>query len=168
MIHFRNDYSAGAHPAVLDALCRTNLELTAGYGEDHYTAEAVDLIRTICDCPAADVHFIVGGTQTNKTALGAFLRSYEAIIAADTGHICVHETGAIEQNGHKIIACPSPDGKLTARTAEPLRHCDALCLDNRPHLLPGIPSALKRRLLSVTNTAEEIDRLFPDIVPVLL
>ena len=61
-----------------------------------------------------------------------------------------------------------PDGKLTARTAEPLRHCDALCLDNRPHLLPGIPSALKRRLLSVTNTAEEIDRLFPDLVPVLL
>ncbi len=61
-----------------------------------------------------------------------------------------------------------PDGKLTVRTAEPLRHCDALCLDNRPYLLPGIPSSLKRRLLSVTNTAEEIDRLFPDIVPVLL
>ena len=113
MIHFRNDYSAGAHPAVMDALCKTNLELTAGYGEDPYCAKAADRVRAVCACPQADVHFLVGGTQTNKTALGAFLRTYEAVIAADTGHICVHETGAIEQNGHKIIACPSPDGKLT-------------------------------------------------------
>jgi len=113
MIHFRNDYSAGAHPAVMDALCKTNLELTAGYGEDPYCAKAADRVRAVCACPQADVHFLVGGTQTNKTTLGAFLRTYEAVIAADTGHICVHETGAIEQNGHKIIACPSPDGKLT-------------------------------------------------------
>lgn len=113
MIHFRNDYSAGAHPAVLDALVKTNLELTAGYGCDPYCKSAADMIRELCDAPYADVHFLVGGTQTNKTVIGAALRPYEAVIAAHTGHICVHETGAIENNGHKVIHCPSPDGKVT-------------------------------------------------------
>ena len=113
MIHFRNDYSAGAHPTVLDALIRTNLELTAGYGCDPYCEAAAEKIRTLCACPEAAVHFLVGGTQTNKTALAAFLRPYEAVIAAETGHICVHETGAIEHNGHKVIHCPSDDGKVT-------------------------------------------------------
>lgn len=113
MIHFRNDYSAGAHPAVMDALIRTNMELTAGYGCDPYCEAAADKIRALCVCPEAAVHFLVGGTQTNKTALAAFLRPYEAVIAAESGHICVHETGAIENNGHKVIHCPSPDGKVT-------------------------------------------------------
>ncbi len=113
MIHFRNDYSAGAHPAVLEALTRTNLELTAGYGCDPYCAAAADTIRNLCDAPDADVHFLVGGTQVNKITIGAALRPYEAVIAAHTGHICVHETGAIENNGHKVIHCPSPDGKVT-------------------------------------------------------
>lgn len=113
MIHFRNDYSAGAHPAVLEALVRTNGELTPGYGGDPYCRAAADTIRTLCAAPKADVHFLVGGTQVNKTALGAFLRPYEAVIAADTAHICVHETGAIEQNGHKVIHCLSQDGKVT-------------------------------------------------------
>lgn len=113
MIHFRNDYSAGAHPAVLAALTETNLELTAGYGCDSYCETAANTIRELCNAPHADVHFLVGGTQTNKTVIAAALRPYEAAIAAHTGHICVHETGAIENNGHKIIHCPSPDGKLT-------------------------------------------------------
>ena len=107
MIHFRNDYSAGAHPAVLDALIRTNLELTAGYGCDPYCETAAEKIRTLCACPEAAVHFLVGGTQTNKTALAAFLRPYEAVIAAETGHICVHETGAIEATGHKVCTAYS-------------------------------------------------------------
>lgn len=114
MIHFRNDYSAGAHPAVLAALQETNLDCTPGYGLDPWCEKAAETIRTLCDAPQAAVHFLVGGTQVNKTALGAFLRSYEAVIAVDTAHICVHETGAIEQNGHKIIPCPHQDGKLTA------------------------------------------------------
>lgn len=113
MIHFRNDYSAGAHPAVLDALVKTNLELTAGYGCDPYCESAANTIRDLCSAPHAEVHFLVGGTQTNKTVIGAVLRPYEAVIAAHTGHICVHETGAIENNGHKVIHCPSPDGKVT-------------------------------------------------------
>lgn len=113
MIHFRNDYSAGAHPAVLDALTKTNWELTAGYGCDPYCEAAAQTIHTLCDAPYADIHFLVGGTQVNKTVIAAALRPYEAVIAAHTGHICIHETGAVENNGHKIIHCPSPDGKVT-------------------------------------------------------
>lgn len=114
MLHFRNDYGNGAHPKVMEALCKTNLELTAGYGLDPYCQQAADRIRTLCERPDADVHFIVGGTQANKTALGAFLRPWEAVIAADSGHIQVHESGAIEHNGHRIITLPTPDGKLSA------------------------------------------------------
>ena len=112
MLYFRNDYGNGAHPAVLEALCRTNLELTPGYGTDAYCQRAADTIRALCRCPDAAVHFLVGGTQVNKTAIGAFLRPYEAAVAAGTGHICVHESGAVEQDGHKVIHIPSPDGKL--------------------------------------------------------
>lgn len=113
MLYFRNDYGAGAHPAVLDALVKTNLELTAGYGTDPYCRRAAETVRSLCRCPDAAVHFLMGGTQVNKTAIGAFLRPWEAAIAAASGHICVHEAGAIEQNGHKILTVPSPDGKLT-------------------------------------------------------
>ncbi|MBR2894217.1 MAG: threonine aldolase, partial [Oscillospiraceae bacterium] len=113
MIHFRNDYSAGAHPVVLDALVKTNLELTAGYCCDPYCESAAQMIRDLCNAPDADVHFLVGGTQVNKTTIGAVLRPFEAVIAAHTGHICVHESAAIENNGHKVIHCPSDDGKVT-------------------------------------------------------
>lgn len=113
MLYFRNDYGAGAHPAVLEALCRTNMELTAGYGTDVYCLRAAEAIRGLCGLPEAAVHFLVGGTQVNKTAAGAFLRPYEAVIAASSGHICVHEAGAVEQDGHKVVHLPAPDGKLT-------------------------------------------------------
>lgn len=112
MLFFRNDYGNGAHPAVMDALCKTNLELTEGYGVDAYCKQAIDRIRALCECPNADVHFLPGGTQVNKTAIGAFLRSWEAVIAADTGHIQVHEAGAIEHNGHRLFTAATPDGKL--------------------------------------------------------
>ncbi len=114
MLHFRNDYGNGAHPKVMEALCKTNLELTVGYGLDPYCLRAEEVIRRICCCPQAQVHFIVGGTQANKTALGAFLRPWEAVIAADSGHIQVHEAGAIEHNGHRICQLPAVDGKITA------------------------------------------------------
>lgn len=113
MLYFRNDYGAGAHPAVLEALCRTNLELTTGYGTDGYSARAAETIQTLCGCPEAAVHLLVGGTQVNKTAIAAFLRPYEAVLAAGTGHICVHESGSVEQDGHQVLRLPSPDGKLT-------------------------------------------------------
>lgn len=118
MIHFRNDYSAGAHPAVLEALTRANDVRCPGYGCDPYCEAAAAAIRTLCAAPEAAVHFLVGGTQVNKTALGAFLRPYEAVIAAESGHICVHETGSIEHNGHKVIACPANHGKLTPAALE--------------------------------------------------
>lgn len=113
MLYFRNDYGAGAHPAVLEALCKTNMELTAGYGTDPYCQSAAETIRSLCRCPDAAVHFLMGGTQVNKTAIGAFLRPFEAALAAGSGHICVHEAGAVEQDGHKILTIPTVDGKLT-------------------------------------------------------
>ena len=114
MLHFRNDYGNGAHPKVMEALCRTNLELTPGYGVDDYCIRAAERIGKLCACPQAQVHFLVGGTQANKTALGAFLRPWEGVISADSGHIQVHETGAIEHNGHRIFQLPASEGKLTA------------------------------------------------------
>lgn len=112
MLFFRNDYGNGAHPAVMEALCKTNLELTPGYGTDIYCQNAIARIRQLCKNPQADVHFIVGGTQVNKVTIDAFLRPWEAVISADSGHIQVHEAGAIEHNGHRIFTAPSPDGKL--------------------------------------------------------
>ena len=114
MYSFRNDYSEGAHPAVLKALQKSNAVQTPGYGTDRYCEEARTLIRTLCDAPEADVHFFVGGTQVNLTCCSAFLRPFEAVIAPSTGHPLVHETGAFEATGHMVISVPTPDGKLTA------------------------------------------------------
>ena len=92
----------------------TNLEQTVGYGEDAYCEEAREAIRRVCEAPNADVHFLVGGTQTNFTVISLALRSYQGVICADTGHINVHETGAVEATGHKVLALPGTDGKITA------------------------------------------------------
>ena len=113
MIRFTNDYSQGCHPSILEALQATNLEGNFGYSMDPHTEHARQLIRQAIGRPDADVHLLVGGTQANATAISAFLRPHEAVIAAESGHICTHETGAVEATGHKCIACPSPDGKLT-------------------------------------------------------
>ena len=113
MISFRNDYSEGAHPKVLQALIETNSENTCGYGCDAYCAKAADMIRARFACPGADVHFMVGGTITNLTVICAALRPWEAVLCAKTGHINVHETGAIEATGHKVYSVPAPEGKLT-------------------------------------------------------
>ena len=126
MYSFRNDYSEGAHPKVLKALTETNFEQTRGYGLDPRCQKARELIRSLCAAPGADVHFLVGGTQTNLLVIEAMLKPYEAVIAAHTGHINVHETGAIEGTGHKVIAVPSPDGKVTPAMIEsvPELHSD--------------------------------------------
>ena len=113
MIRFTNDYSEGCHPSILEAMAATNTEGNPGYSTDPHSAHAHALIRAAIGRPDAAVHILVGGTQTNATAIAAFLRPYEAAIAAASGHICVHETGAIEATGHKCIACPAVDGKLT-------------------------------------------------------
>ena len=118
MIRFDCDYLEGAHPAILQRLIETNMEQTVGYEADPYCAAAAEKIRAACACPGAAVHFLVGGTQTNTTVIYSLLRPWEGVLSADTGHINCHESGAIEGTGHKVIALPGQDGKLTAQTVE--------------------------------------------------
>lgn len=127
MLMFRNDYSYGAHPKVLEAVCKTNLEGNIGYGGDSYSDRAKDLIRTLCGCPDAAVEFLVGGTQTNVTACAFLLKPWEAAISPVTGHLNGHEVGAFEATGHKILPVEVPaDGKLRPELLPPLleRHQD--------------------------------------------
>lgn len=112
MYSFKNDYSEGAHPRILNALIESNFEQAEGYGEDCYTRKAVELLKQRIGRNDIDIHLLSGGTQTNLIAISAFLRPHEAVIAANTGHILVHETGAVEATGHKIIAIEVGDGKL--------------------------------------------------------
>lgn len=118
MIHFDCDYMAGAHPALLEALVRTNLEHTAGYGNDPYTAKARELIRQAVGNSEAQVMFLVGGTQTNATLIDGILARHEGVLAAESGHIAVHESGAIEASGHKVLTLPHYDGKVRSEDVE--------------------------------------------------
>ena len=114
MIRFNSDYLEGAHPRILDRLSDTNMAQAPGYGEDRFCEQARNTIRRLCGAPDADVQFLVGGTQTNATVLTAALLPYQGVVSANTGHIAVHESGAIEAGGHKVIALPNRDGKLDA------------------------------------------------------
>lgn len=120
MIYFKNDYSEGAHESILETLNTTNLVQDKGYGNDHYTEEAKNLIQKNLKDNTADIHFISGGTQANLTIIGSILRPHESVIAPETGHICVHETGAIEATGHKINTVKTVDGKLTPELIKPV------------------------------------------------
>ena len=114
MYSFKNDYSEGAHKSILEAFLETNMIQETGYGEDSFTEKAKELIKEKLQNKEASIHLLSGGTQTNLIAISAFLRPHEAVISANTGHILVHETGAIEATGHKIISVPSKDGKLVS------------------------------------------------------
>ena len=114
MIRFNSDYTEGCHPAILERLAETNMEQTPGYGVDDHCKHAAELIKAACSAPDADVHFLVGGTQTNVTVITSALKHYQGVITANTGHINVHETGALEACGHKCLVLNTPDGKLTA------------------------------------------------------
>ena len=113
-LSFSCDYMEGAHPQILQRLVETNLEKTPGYGSDCYCEAAKAKIREACNAPAAEIFFLVGGTQTNATVIGAMLKSYQGVIAASTGHISVHEAGAIEFGGHKVLTLPHHNGKISA------------------------------------------------------
>lgn len=115
MIYFDSDYMAGAHPEVLERLVQTNLEHTVGYGYDPYTASARAKILEACGIPDGEVFFAVGGTQTNAMMIDRLIRRGEGVIAADTAHINVHEAGAVESNGQKVLALPAKEGKIEAR-----------------------------------------------------
>lgn len=116
MIYFNCDYMAGAHPEVLQALCDTNLNKSVGYGFDSYTTRAREAILEACGLEEGAVYFMQGGTQTNKTVIDRLLSKNDGVLCCDSGHINVHEAGAIEADGHKVMAIPGKDGKLSAES----------------------------------------------------
>lgn len=118
MLSFTSDYIAGAHPEIMKRLVETNLENLSGYGTDKYCERAMTKIKKACGCPDADVYFLVGGTQTNQLIISTMLAPYEGVIAATTGHVSVHEAGAIEYTGHKVLEIAGTDGKLSATDIE--------------------------------------------------
>ena len=132
MIYFNNDYSEGCHEKVLQRLIESNMVQTPGYGVDDYCAKAASKIKSICGREDADVHFLVGGTQTNMTVIAAALRPYQGVLCANTGHINVHETGAVEATGHKVLGLPSDDGKITAEQIRQagLEHMHSDCAEH--------------------------------------
>lgn len=118
MVSFESDYNNGAHPEILQRLTATNASQSASYGDDEWSCLAREKIREACQCPEADVFFLVGGTQANATVIDAMLRSYEGVVAAETGHINVHESGAVEAFGHKVLTLPSHEGHILADELE--------------------------------------------------
>ena len=138
MISFESDYIAGAHPKVLQRLIETNLESLAGYGSDPYCESACRKIKEACECPGAQICFLVGGTQTNAVVISAMLREYEGVIAAQTGHVNTHEAGAIENTGHKVLEIAQTDGKITPAVLE--SYLEKFYQDeNRDHMVfPGM------------------------------
>ena len=114
MLTFENDYSEGCHPQVLEALVKTNMEPLPGYGSDSYSEEAKKKIKKVLHNDDADIYFLTGGTQTNETIITSLLKPYEGVVAAETGHIAVHEAGAIDNHGHKVLTIPSYEGKIKA------------------------------------------------------
>jgi threonine aldolase len=114
MISFTCDYNEGAHPLILQRLLETNLQQEPGYGHDAFTESAKKRIREACNCPSAEVFLLTGGTQTNSTIIATMLRDYQGAVAAETGHIAVHEAGAVEYTGHKVLTLPSYEGKMRA------------------------------------------------------
>ena len=119
-LSFENDYNVGAHPKLLQRLAETNLVPQTGYGLDEFCAAAKRKIKAACDCPEAEIFFLTGGTQTNQVVIDSLLESFEGVVAAQTAHIALHEAGAIEFCGHKVLELPSHDGKLCAADLQAL------------------------------------------------
>ena len=140
---FKNDYSEGAHPRILDALIKYNLTQQNGYGLDEYSLNAAKFIRDKCAAPSASVHFVSGGTQANLTVISAFLRPHESVVSALTGHIFTNESGAIEATGHKIHGVETADGKLRPQDIQNILDAH----QNFPH-------QLKQRLVYISNSTE--------------
>ena len=140
---FKNDYSEGCHPNILEALVRTNLNQQNGYGYDDYSNEARELIRKKANNPEADIHFVSGGTQANLLIISSILRPHESVISAETGHIFTNETGAIEATGHKIHGVSTEDGKLKTQHIQSVLDSHT----NKPH-------QLKQKLVYISNSTE--------------
>lgn len=138
MIRFQCDYAEGAHSSILKLLGETNLEQTVGYGLDPHCEHARELIRNACSAPEADVHFLVGGTQANFTVIRSILRPHQGVVAAVTGHINVHETGAVEATGHKVLALESEDGKIRSSQVRKLYEQHWSDADHEHMVQPGM------------------------------
>lgn len=158
-LFFASDYMEGAHPAILERLLATNGEQTAGYGLDPYSESARGKIRMACAAPNANVHFLLGGTQANATVIDAVLCSYEGVLAAASGHISVHEAGAIEYGGHKVLALPHEHGKLSAATIEAVLAASRAD-ENRDHMVfPGMVYLSQPTECGTLYTREELTRI---------
>lgn len=160
MISFECDYNNGAHPKVLEALVKTNGVITDTYGFDRYSLSAKEKIRMACEAPEADIFFLGGGTQTNATVIDGMLRSFEAVVTVETGHIAVHEAGAVEHSGHKVITLPSHDGRLDASELDNwMQVFDAD--ESRDHVpQPGMVYISLPTELGTLYTSQEIDAIY--------
>ena len=138
MLYFINDYQEGAHPAVLERLAQTKLIPLSGYGTDEICQSAKARIREACDCPNADVFFLSGGTQANRVVISSLLKQYEGVLATATGHVSIHESGAIEASGHKVIELPSSEGKLDIRAAREFVSAFFADENNEHMVFPGM------------------------------
>ena len=156
---FASDYMDGAHPAVLEALVRTNGRKVAGYGEDELCEEAREKIREACGCPDAEVFFVSGGTQANATVLGALLAPYQGVLCAVTGHINGHEAGAVEKGGHKVLPLPAVWGKITAQQIR--QAAEAYLSDmSRDHVvMPGAVYLSQPTELGTLYTKTELEEI---------
>jgi len=138
MLHFANDYTQGACQEILDAIVKINFEDLAGYGADRYCESAKAKIRKVCEVKNADVHFLTGGTQVNAVVINSMLESYEGVIAAETGHIAIHEAGAIEFTGHKVLTLPHHSGKIDVNELKEYLHT-FYADENHEHMVfPGM------------------------------
>lgn len=158
-IKLASDYQVGAHENILKKLCETNMMGTSGYGTDEFSESAREKIRKACDCDGAEVQFLVGGTQTNATVIDALLKSYQGVVAADSGHINVHEAGAIEFGGHKVLTIPNQNGKIDGDDLE--KYCKAYYDDeNRDHVvMPGMVYISQPTELGTLYSLKELTRL---------
>lgn len=159
MLHFDSDYMEGAHPLVLEALLADTGHQHVGYGLDEICDEARELIREACGCPQAEVWFLQGGTQTNRTVIAASLRPYEGVVAAQSAHINVHEAGAIEDSGHKVMPLPQHQGKIDAEELE--RFLDDFRRDeNHDHMVhPGMVYISYPTEFGTLYSADELRRI---------
>ena len=156
MVYFNNDYSEGCIPEILDSLVKFNMQQTSGYGMDEHCAAAASKIRKLCQKEDIAVHFLVGGTQTNLTVIAAALRPYQAVIAAQTGHVSVHETGAIEATGHKVIELPAVDGKITAAQIEESALSQSCSMDAEHMVQPQMVYISSPTEMGTLYTLEEL------------
>ena len=160
MVSFESDYNNGAHPSVLKHLVETNDEQSSSYGSDRFSENARRLIREATQCPDADIFFLVGGTQTNSTVISALLRPYEGVISVPSGHIAVHEAGAIEITGHKVLEIPGRKGKIVPKNLE----AEILKMEHDPNachmVIPGMVYITFPTEYGTLYTAKELEAIY--------